>query len=67
MNAIFQSTISHKISFKGIGLHTGKTSNISILPAKEDEGVVFKRIDLKKNNLVEAILATLVLQNYVPL
>ena len=54
MNAIFQSTISHKISFKGIGLHTGKTSNISILPAKEDEGVVFKRIDLKKNNFIKA-------------
>jgi UDP-3-O-[3-hydroxymyristoyl] N-acetylglucosamine deacetylase len=54
MNEIFQSTISHKISFKGIGLHTGKTSNISILPAKEDEGVVFKRIDLKKNNFIKA-------------
>ena len=54
MNAIFQSTISHKISFKGIGLHTGKTSNISILPAKEDEGVVFKRIDLKTNNFIKA-------------
>ena len=54
MNAIFQSTISHKISFKGIGLHTGKTSNISILPAKEDEGVVFKRTDLKKNNFIKA-------------
>ena len=54
MNEYLQTTISHKISFKGIGLHTGKTSNISILPAKEDEGIVFKRIDLKKNNFIKA-------------
>ncbi len=54
MNKVFQSTISSRVTFKGIGLHSGKKSNISILPAKENEGITFKRVDLKKNNFVKA-------------
>ena len=54
MNSVFQSTIAHKVSFNGVGLHSGKKSNLTILPAKANEGVVFKRVDLKKNNIVKA-------------
>ena len=32
----------------------GKNSTIKILPGKEDEGIVFKRIDLNENNLIKA-------------
>ena len=31
-----------------------KKVNIKIIPAKEDYGIVFKRTDFKKNNLIKA-------------
>tara|TARA_X000000950_G_scaffold253769_1_gene317010 strand:- start:1967 stop:2893 length:927 start_codon:yes stop_codon:yes gene_type:complete len=51
---IFQKTLSKNICFEGIGLHSGKKVRIKLLPAEEDAGITFKRIDLEKNNLVEA-------------
>lgn len=54
MQEIYQKTISNSVQLEGVGLHSGKTSNIKILPANEDHGIVFKRIDLKKNNLIKA-------------
>ena len=51
---IYQKTLSKKVSFSGIGLHSGKNSTINIFPSNEDEGIVFKRIDLNKNNLIKA-------------
>ena len=53
----YQKTLSKKIIFKGIGLHSGSSSTVSLLPAKEDQGIVFKRVDLNKNNLVKANFA----------
>ena len=47
-----QKTISKKISFNGIGIHTGKKVNLNILPASPNTGIIFKRIDLKKNNII---------------
>lgn len=54
MLEIYQQTIGQPVSFQGIGLHTGKKSHIKILPANEDQGIVFKRIDLNKNFEVKA-------------
>ena len=54
MQEIYQKTLSSKVTFKGIGLHTGKTTKVTLSPAKEDSGVIFKRVDLKKNNLIKA-------------
>ena len=54
MNDLYQKTLSKKISFEGIGRHSGKASKITILPSKANEGIVFKRTDVKKNNLVKA-------------
>ena len=51
---IYQHTISKPIRFEGIGLHTGKKSKLTILPSKDNTGVMFKRIDLKDNNLIPA-------------
>ena len=53
----YQKTLSKKIIFKGIGLHSGRSSTVSLLPAEEDQGIVFKRVDLNKNNLVKANFA----------
>jgi len=51
---IYQKTLSKNVTFSGIGLHSGKNCSICIIPAKEDQGIVFKRIDLKKNNIIKA-------------
>ena len=54
MKEIYQKTLANSVSFEGIGLHSGKTSKIKILPGSENQGIVFKRIDLQNNNIVLA-------------
>ena len=54
MQEIFQKTISKSVELEGIGLHSGVKTKIKILPAKVNTGIVFKRIDIKKDNLIEA-------------
>lgn len=54
MSDIYQKTLSNPVEFEGIALHSGKKSSIKVNPAKEDFGIIFKRIDLEKNNLIEA-------------
>ncbi|MDC0651655.1 UDP-3-O-acyl-N-acetylglucosamine deacetylase [Alphaproteobacteria bacterium] len=49
-----QKTISSAIAFKGKGLHTGANCNIKLLPASVDTGIVFKRIDIAKDNIIPA-------------
>jgi len=44
-----QTTISEKISFSGIGVHTNKVSNLTLCPAEEDTGIIFKKLDAKGN------------------
>ena len=54
MLVIYQKTLSKNVSFKGVGLHSGKPSQITVKPSEENSGIVFKRIDLPKNNLIKA-------------
>ena len=50
----FQKTLKKKVSFEGIGLHSGKIAKVSLNPATENSGIVFKRTDIKKNNIIKA-------------
>ncbi len=52
MSLLNQKTIKKSVNFRGIGLHSGKPVNICVKPSSPDTGIVFKRIDLKDNNLV---------------
>ena len=52
MSYLTQKTIKNDVSFGGIALHSGLDVNICIKPAEPNHGIVFKRIDLKVNNLV---------------
>ena len=54
MKDFFQKTLAAPISFQGIGLHSGKQSKIKLVPVESNSGIVFKRIDLNKNNLIKA-------------
>ena len=52
MSLLTQKTINEIISFKGVGLHNGLEANLTINPAEPNTGIIFKRIDLKKNNII---------------
>ena len=52
MSYLTQKTINKNVQFKGIGLHSGREANVCIKPAEPNFGIVFKRVDLKENNIV---------------
>jgi UDP-3-O-[3-hydroxymyristoyl] N-acetylglucosamine deacetylase len=52
MDLLTQKTIKNSIKFQGVGLHSGKIVNLCLKGSQPDTGVVFKRVDLCKNNLV---------------
>ena len=52
MSYLTQKTIKNNISFSGIALHSGLDVNVCIKPASPNNGIIFKRVDLKSNNLV---------------
>ena len=51
---IYQQTIAKPLTFCGIGLHSGQKSKMTIYPGEEDQGIIFKRVDLTKNNIILA-------------
>ena len=49
-----QKTIKNTVSLNGVGLHTGEKCTITLKPAEENHGYVFKRIDLEGNPTIKA-------------
>ena len=47
MSYLTQKTIKKNISFSGVALHSGLDVNVCIKPASPNNGIVFKRADLK--------------------
>lgn len=67
-----QATISTKIEFGGIGVHSGLCAKLSVLPAPENTGLIFIRtdihdknnvIELKQQNVVEPIMCTKIINS----
>ena len=52
MSYLTQKTINNKVTFSGVALHSGVNVNVCVKPAEPNFGIVFKRIDLKENNLI---------------
>jgi len=52
VSVLNQKTIKKNISIEGVGLHSGIKACLTIKPAKPNTGIVFKRIDIKNNNIV---------------
>ncbi len=46
MEQRLQQTLCKEASFSGIGLHTGRQVSMKFIPAPEDTGIIFRRIDL---------------------
>src|SRR4051812_44811577 len=41
-----QKTLKHAVSFRGVGVHSGVRSELRLVPAPPNHGVVFGRTDL---------------------
>jgi UDP-3-O-[3-hydroxymyristoyl] N-acetylglucosamine deacetylase len=53
MSYLNQKTINLPVkALEGVGLHSGLFTEITIKPAKPNTGILFKRVDLKENNIV---------------
>ncbi len=52
MSVLCQKTINNNITLNGVGLHSGLEANLLIQPAEPNSGIVFKRTDIKENNIV---------------
>lgn len=50
-----QQTLRKSYLFEGKGLHTGRIARMKVSPAPADTGIVFKRIDLGDDAMVEAL------------
>ena len=52
MSYLNQKTINSIVSFSGVGLHSGKVVNLCLRPAEPNSGIIFKRTDIKQNNII---------------
>ena len=52
MPGLNQKTLKKEVSFSGVGLHSGKLSNVIIKPGSPNTGIIFKRSDINNNNLI---------------
>ena len=50
-----QRTVAKDITCKSVGLHSGRKVMMTIKPAEVDEGIVFYRKDLPRNNRIKAL------------
>jgi len=49
-----QKTIKNKVEYSGTALHSGEESNIKLIPAEADTGIVFRRVDIDGNPEIKA-------------
>ena len=52
MYVLNQKTINKNLTFKGVGLHSGLLVTMVLKPAEPNSGIIFKRVDIKENNIV---------------
>ena len=52
MSILNQKTIAKKMHINGIGLHSGNKVSVELIPAEPNTGIIFKRTDLNKNNII---------------
>lgn len=46
------ATIRDTVEFVGVGVHSGRQTNMRVLPATEGNGIIFKRTDVKSNRAI---------------
>lgn len=72
VNSPFQTTLTNPVRRSGIGLHSARLVDLTILPAPADHGIVFKRTDVTGvdtlipascGNVADTILNTRIMNN----
>jgi UDP-3-O-[3-hydroxymyristoyl] N-acetylglucosamine deacetylase / 3-hydroxyacyl-[acyl-carrier-protein] dehydratase len=58
-----QHTIKSSVSIKGVGLHTGQNVKLTFLPAPENHGFKFQRIDMESKPVITADVSKVVSTN----
>lgn len=46
-----QTTIARRVTFSGLGVHSGKPATIALNPAEADRGIVFVRTDVESGDI----------------
>lgn len=59
-----QQTVKNQFVLKGIGLHSGIKVNLTVQPAKIDNGIKFVRTDLSKDNSINALWSNVTSTNH---
>jgi len=52
--SVKQRTLKSAVSISGVGLHTGKQVNLTFIPAPENHGYKFQRVDIPGNPIINA-------------
>jgi UDP-3-O-[3-hydroxymyristoyl] N-acetylglucosamine deacetylase/3-hydroxyacyl-[acyl-carrier-protein] dehydratase len=52
--SVKQRTLKSSVSISGVGLHTGKQVNLTFIPAAENHGYKFQRVDMPGNPIIDA-------------
>ena len=60
----WQQTIKQAIECSGIGLHSGMKVHMTLKPAGEDTGILFKRTDISNDCIIKAKYSNLLSVNY---
>ncbi len=61
MNTFYkQRTIARNVALSGTGVHSGKKTNITIRPARENHGIKFRRVDLPGTQDIQALFKLVV-------
>lgn len=55
-----QHTLAQELTIKGIGLHSGCETVLTLKPAPENYGIVFKRVDLPSQPEIKAVYGNVV-------
>ena len=57
-NQEYQQTLAQKVSYTGVGLHSGKEVLMTRCPAEVNTGIVFVRTDLPERPEIPAMAVT---------
>lgn len=61
MNKYYQQkTLARNVALSGTGVHSGKTTHITIKPARENHGIKFRRVDLPGTQDIQALFKLVV-------
>ena len=56
----YQTTLAQNVALSGTGVHSGKRTNITIKPARENHGIKFRRVDLPGTQDIQALFKLVV-------